>query len=47
VRNRLGNINLEAMLRTALGWPNDNFDIIIEEAIPLGKNETKYPFPIC
>jgi len=44
VRNRLGNKNLEAMLGIALEGPNDNFDNIIQEAIPLWKNETKYRF---
>jgi hypothetical protein len=32
------------MLRIALEGPNENFDNIIEEAIPLWKSETKYWF---
>ena len=32
------------MLRNALEGPYENFDIIIEKAIPLWKNETKYRF---
>ena len=32
------------MLRIALETSNKNFDTIIEEAIPLWKNETKYQF---
>jgi hypothetical protein len=36
---------LEAMLRIALEGPNEIFDNIIEEAIPLWKkSETKYRF---
>ena len=35
VRNKLRNINLEAMLRVSLEGPNKNFDNIIEETIPL------------
>jgi hypothetical protein len=35
VRNKLGNKNLEAMLRISLEGPDENFDNIIEEAIPL------------
>ena len=35
---------MEATLRIALKGPNENFDNIIEEAIPLWKNETKYRF---
>ena len=34
----------DAMLRTALEGPDDNFDYIIEEAIPLWKSGTKYMF---
>jgi hypothetical protein len=33
---------LEAILRIALEGPNENFDNIIEEAIPLWENGTKY-----
>ena len=44
MRNRLGSKNLEAMLRIALEGPNENFDNIIEEAIPLWKSGTKYRF---
>ena len=35
---------MEAMLRIALKGPDENFDNIIEEAIPLWKNGTKYWF---
>jgi len=34
MRKRLGSKNLDAMLRIALEGPNDNFDNIIDEAIP-------------
>ena len=33
---------MEAMLRSALKGPDENFDNIIEEAIPLWENGTKY-----
>ena len=36
--------NLEAILRIAWEGPDENFDNIIEEAIPLWKNGTKYRF---
>ena len=36
--------NLEAILRSAWEGPDENFDNIIEEAIPLWKNGTKYRF---
>jgi hypothetical protein len=35
---------LEAILRIALEGPNENFDTIIEEVIPLWENGTKYRF---
>jgi len=44
VRNSLGNKNLERMLRIASREPDDNFNNIIEEAIPLWKKETKNRF---
>ena len=44
VRNKFGSKNLEAMLRIALEGPDENFDNIIEEAIPLWKTGTKYRF---
>ena len=44
MRNRLGSKNLEAMLRIALEGTDENFDNIIEEAIPLWKSGTKYRF---
>ena len=44
MRNKLRNINLEAMLRVSLEGPNKNFDNIIEETIPLWKNRTNYQF---
>jgi hypothetical protein len=43
VRNRLGSKNLEALLRIALEGPKE-FDDILQDAIPLWKNETKYKF---
>ena len=44
VRNKLESKNLKAMLRIALEGPDENFDNIIEEAIPLWKTGTKYRF---
>ena len=44
MRNKLGSKNLEAMLKNALEEPNENFDNIMEEAILLWKNGTKYRF---
>ena len=41
----VGNKNLEAIFRISLEGPFENFDKIIEETIPLWKNETMYPFP--
>jgi dissimilatory sulfite reductase (desulfoviridin) alpha/beta subunit len=35
VRNRLGNKNLEAMLRIALEGPNECVDDIINDVVPL------------
>ena len=35
---------MKAILRSALEGPNENFDNIIEEAIPLWKTGTKYRF---
>ena len=40
----MGSKNLEAILKISLEGPNENFDNIIEEAIPLWKSETKYQF---
>jgi hypothetical protein len=37
---------LEAMLRIALEGPDETLPLIIEETIPLWKNETKYQFLI-
>ena len=44
MRNKLGSKNLEAMLRNALEGPDENFDNIIKEVIPLWKTRTKYWF---
>jgi hypothetical protein len=44
VKNKLGSKTLEAMLRIALEGPDENFDNIIEEAIPLWKIGAKYRF---
>ena len=44
MRNILGSQNLKAMLKIALEGPDENFDNIIEEAIPLWKSGTKYRF---
>jgi len=44
VRNRLGSKNLEAMLRIALEGPDEEFDHVIDDAIPLWKNDNKYHF---
>jgi hypothetical protein len=40
----VGSKTLEAMVRIALEGPNKNFGNIIEEAIPLWENGTKYRF---
>ena len=40
----VGSKNLKAMLRIALEEPNENFDNLVEETIPLWKNGTKYRF---
>ena len=44
VKNKLGSKNLEALLRVALEGPDEEYDGIIEDAIPIWKNETKYKF---
>jgi hypothetical protein len=44
VRNRLGNKNLDAMLRIALEGPDEEVDDIIGDAIPLWKKDSKYHF---
>ena len=44
MRDKLGSKNLEAMLKNALEEPNENLDNIMEEAILLWKNGTKYRF---
>ena len=44
MRNILGSENLKAMLRIALEGPDEDFDNIIEEVIPLWKIVTKYRF---
>jgi hypothetical protein len=40
----VGSKTLEAILRIALEGPNENFDNMIEEAILLRENGTKYRF---
>jgi hypothetical protein len=44
VRNRLGNKNLEAMLRIALEGPDECLDDIISDVVPLWKNDNEYCF---
>jgi hypothetical protein len=44
VRNRLGNKNLEAMLRIALEGPDECVDDIINNVVPLWKNDNEYRF---
>ena len=42
VRNRLGNKNLDAMMRIALEGPDEEENDIIGDAIPLWKKDNKY-----
>jgi len=42
VRNNFCNRNLEIRLKFALKGPNEEFDHIIDDAIPLWDNESKY-----
>jgi hypothetical protein len=44
VRNRMGSKNLEAMLRIALEGPVEGVDDIINDDVPLWKNESKHHF---
>jgi len=44
VRNKLGSKNLEAMLRIALEGLDEEVDDIINDAIPIWKNDTKHRF---
>jgi hypothetical protein len=44
VRNRLGDKNLDAMLRIALEGLDEEVDNIIGDAIPLWKKDSKYRF---
>jgi hypothetical protein len=40
----VGSKNLEALLRVALEGPEEEYDAILMDVIPMWKNETKYKF---